>query len=76
METSVLFSSYENLNNDQTYNLFPIQLKTKQRPNTNSCKNNLWSKPILILSKTEFEILRKKSGDGAFRVSFKFPRRG
>ena len=30
----------------------------------------------LILSKTEFEILRKKPGDEAFRVSFKFPRRG
>ena len=34
------------------------------------------SKAILILSKTELEILRKKPGDEAFRGSFKFPRRG
>ena len=47
-----------------------------EKPITNSCRNNLWSKPILILSKTEFKILRKKPGDEAFRVSFKFPRRG
>ena len=36
----------------------------------------IWSKPVLILSKTEFKSLRKKPGDEAFRVSFKFPRRG
>ena len=30
----------------------------------------------LILSKTEFKILRKKPGDEVFRVSFKIPRRG
>ena len=46
------------------------------KPITNSCRNNLASKPILILLKTEFKILRKKPGDEAFRVSFKFPRRG
>ena len=56
--------------------LFLILLQNKQKPITNSCRNNLWSKPILILSKTEFKILRKKPGDEAFRVSFKFPRRG
>ena len=56
--------------------LFPILLQNKQKPITNSCRNNLWSKPILILSKTEFKILRKKPGDEAFRVSFKFLRRG
>ena len=54
--------------------LFPILLQNRQKPITNSCRNNLWSKPMLILSKTEFEILR--SGEEAFRVSFKFPRRG
>ena len=56
--------------------LFPILLQNKQKPITNSCRNNLWSKSILILSKTEFKILRKKTGDEAFRVSFKLPRRG
>ena len=55
---------------------FPILLQNKQKPITNSCRNNLWSKSILILSKTEFKILRKKPGDEVFRVSFKFPRRG
>ena len=39
-------------------------------------ETNLWSKLILILSKTEFKNLRKKPGDEAFRVSFKFPWRG
>ena len=56
--------------------LFPILLQNKQKPITKSCRNNLRSKPILILSKTEFEIFRKKPGDEAFRVSYKFPRRG
>ena len=56
--------------------LFPILLKNKQKPITNSRRNNLWSKPILILSKTEFMILRKKPGNEAFRISFKTPRRG
>ena len=56
--------------------LFPILLQNKQKSITNSCRNNLQSKPILILSKTEFRILRKRPGDEAFRVSFKFPRRG
>ena len=76
---------YENwadhLNNNLTLQeisvyLFPILLQNKQKPITNSCRNNLWSKSILILSKTEFKILRKKPGDEAFRVSFKLPRRG
>ena len=49
---------------------------TAKKPITNSCRSNLWSKSILILSKTEFKILRKKPGDEVFRVSFKFPRRG
>ena len=34
------------------------------------------SKPILILLKTEFKILRKKPGDEGLRVSLKSPRRG
>ena len=58
------------------YLSFPILPQNRQKPITNSCRNNLWSKPILILSKTEFKILRKKPGDEAFRVSFKFLRRG
>ena len=49
--------------------LFPILLQNKQKPITNSCRNNLRSKPILTLSKTEFKILRKKPGDEMFRVS-------
>ena len=56
--------------------LFPILLQNKQKPITKSCRNNLWSKPILILSKTEFKVLRKKPGDEAFRVAFKFLRHG
>ena len=36
----------------------------------------MWSTPILILGNIEFTILRKKPGDEAFWVSFKFPRRG
>ena len=56
--------------------LFPILLKNQQAPITNSCRNKLWPKPILIFSKTEFKILKKKPGDEAFRVSFKFLRRG
>ena len=55
------------------FTFFPILLQNKQKPITNSCKNNLWSELILILSKTEFKILAKKPGDEAFRVSFKFP---
>ena len=60
-EISILFS-------------FPILLQNKQKPITNSCRSNLWSKPILILSKTDFKILSKKPGHESFRVSFKFPR--
>ena len=56
--------------------LFPILLQIKQKPITNSCRNNLWSKPILILSKKVFKILRKKPGDKAFRFSFKLPKHG
>ena len=55
--------------------VFPILLQNKQKPITNNCRNNLWSKPALILSKPEFKILRKKPGDEAFRVSFIFPGR-
>ena len=61
--------------NPYTY-IFPILQQNKQKPITNSCRNNLWSKPILTLSKTDFRILIKKPCDEAFRVSFKFPRRG
>ena len=76
---------YENradhLNNNLTLQeisipMFPILLQNKQKPIINSCRNNLWSKPILILSKTEFKVFRKKPGDEAFRVSLKLPRRG
>ena len=56
--------------------IFPILLQNKQKPITNSCRNNLWFKPILSLSKTECKILRKKPGNEALRVLFKFPRRG
>ena len=56
--------------------LFSIRLQNKQKHITNSCRNNFWSKPILMLSKREFKVLMKKSGREAFRVSFKFPRRG
>ena len=65
---------------DTTGNLYtyllPILLQNKHKPITNSCRNNLWSKPILILSKTEFKVFRNKPGDKAFRVSLKLPRRG
>ena len=56
--------------------LFSILLQNKQKPITNSCRNNLASKPILILLKTEFKILRKKPDDEGLQVSFKSPRRG
>ena len=56
--------------------LFTILLQNKEKTITNSCRNNLWSKPIVILSKTEFKISRKKPDNEAFRISFKFPRRG
>ena len=56
--------------------LFPVLLQIKQKPIRNSCGSNLWSTLILILWNTEFKILRKKSGDEAFRVSFKFPKYG
>ena len=39
----------------------------------NSCNSNLWPKQISILLNIEFKILRKRPGDKAFRVSFKFP---
>ena len=55
---------------------FSILLQNKQKPITNSCRNKLWTKPISMLSKKEFKILRKKPGDEPFRVSFKFPWRG
>ena len=55
---------------------FTILLQNKQKPITNSCRNKLQSKPILILSKEEFKILRKKPSDEAFWVSLKFRRRG
>ena len=56
--------------------LIPILLKNRQKTVTNSCRNKLSSKAILTLSKTEFTVLRKKSGDEAFQVLFKFLRRG
>ena len=58
------------------YLIFSNSSENKQKPITNSCRNNLWSKPILILSKTEFKVFRNKPGDKAFRVSLKLPRRG
>ena len=54
---------------------FSNSTANRQKPITTSCRNNLWSKPILILSKTKFKIFRKKSGDEIFRVSFKFLKR-
>ena len=42
----------------------------------NRCRSNLWSTPMLMLWNFENKILRKKSGDEAFRVSLKFPRCG
>ena len=54
--------------------LFPILPQNKHKPITSSCRNNLWSKPIL--SKTEFNILRKNPDDKAFQVSFKSLRHG
>ena len=36
----------------------------------------LYFQPILILSKTEFKILRKKPGDKTLPFSLKFPKRG
>ena len=55
---------------------FPILLQNKLKSITNSCRNNLWYIPILLLSKAEFKILRKKPSDEVFRVLFQFPRRG
>ena len=52
---------------------FPILL---QKPIQNSCRRNLWYKPILVLSNTELKMLTKKPGDEMFRVLFKFPRLG
>ena len=49
---------------------FQFYCKKKQKPITSSCRNNLWSKPILILSKTEFKNFRKKPGDETFPVPF------
>ena len=54
---------------------FQFYYKRNEKTITNSCRNNLWSKPISILSKTEFKIFRKKPGDEAFQLSFKFPER-
>ena len=56
--------------------LFLILPRNNQKPIRNTCRNNLWSTPILMLWNVEFKILRKNPGDEAFRVSFKFPRRG
>ena len=39
--------------------LFPILLQNKQKPITKSCRNNLRSKPILILSKQNLKFLGK-----------------
>ena len=55
---------------------FPILLQNTQKPIRNSCRSNLWSKPILILWNIEFKVFRKKSGDERRRVSFKFLRVG
>ena len=54
--------------------LFPILLQNKQEPITNFFRNNIRSTLILILSKRDFKILKKKPRDEVFRVSFKFPR--
>ena len=53
---------------------FSVLLQNKQKTITNSCWNNLRSKLILILSKTEFKTLRTKPTDEEFRDSSKFPR--
>ena len=58
--------------NVYTY-LFRILMQNKQKPITNSCRKNLWSKLILTLSKTEFKILRKKPGDEAFSGFMQIP---
>ena len=42
----------------------------------NTCKSNLLSPLIVILWNMEFKIFRKKPGNDAFQVSFKFSRRG
>ena len=57
------------LNASWRYNtyLFPILRQNKQKPIRNICRSNLWPTPILMLSYTEFKILRKKPGDKAFR---------
>ena len=70
------FKQYSDITGNLYTYIFPILLQNKQKPITNSCKNNLWSKLTVILSKTQFKILTKKPGDEAFQVSFKFPRRG
>ena len=35
---------------------FQFYLERNKKTITNSCRNNLWSKPISMLSKTEFKI--------------------
>ena len=55
---------------------FAILLQNTQKPIRNSSRSNLWPTPILILLNIELKILRKRPGDEAFRVSFKFPRCG
>ena len=53
---------------------FQILLQNKQKLiRKRLSRNDLWSKPILIISNNEVKTLRKKPGDEAFRVSFKFP---
>ena len=56
--------------------LLLILPRNNQKPIRNTCRNNLWSTPILMLWNVEFKILRKNPGDEPFRVLFKFPTRG
>ena len=76
---------YENradhLNNDlilqeiSIFIFFQFHCKINRNQSQIAEKNNLWPKSILILSKPEFKILRKRPGDEAYQISFKFPRR-
>ena len=70
---------YENLADHLSNDLILLEISilifstaNKQKLIINSCRNNLWFKPILILLKTRFKILRKEPGDEAFRILFKF----
>ena len=53
---------------------FKFYCKIKRNQLQIFVETTLGLKPILILSKTEFEFLRKKPGDEVLQVSFKFPR--